>query len=864
MHLFRQARRFHAHPFLITAMLLFFSACTVVKKAPGKKPYVGKSSFEVKGGKFTKVEKAALMQRLANQLDDSAKFVQKDFFLIRHNIEKPPAYDSASAGQSARNMKGSMFHIGYYNADVTYVADTAKSLHTRTRLFGIPVAIKKIGPRVDIHYSVEVGKQTIVDTISYRLRKPDLQALAIRDIEQSVIKKDDPITKAGVLSEISRLVDTFRNNGYYKFTAAELKMRGDTTIAALTTTSDDPFEQLRLLAEAQLKKDSPKIKLALVLNTPTDTTKLNQYRINDIYVLEDYRPGDDFNDKINIIERRTGDTSRMTPGQLKRRKRNTRRNSRSGMSRSTADFILRYRKSYIRTSFLARNITLRKDSLFRQDEYYRTLSNLAKAGIWQSVNIQTIDLKDSSKVNLIMELMPVKKFGFEAALEASYSATSNTNNALGGNLFGLSLNLSLANRNIGREAIRMTHSVRAGIELNNNARAKGTQLINSNELSYANSVVIPRLITPVRVWNRKRLKVAESFINTSLSYNNRLNLFSLQSVNINHGYTWASFYKNPRSEASSADFTPRRWQVRILNAEFSYLFNRTDSFKTILDENPFLRYSYNTSFVLGTAASYASIFNNPNHVPGVTKERSFKVSVEESGLTWGALPILNKYKNKFIKTDVEYKYTVNYPKTTLALRLHAGVGVPMFGDSALPFFKQYFAGGSNSMRGWPVRGIGLGSQKLATYQSGQFNDRTGDMLLEGNIEYRYDIARIIPNSLTLRGALFIDAGNIWNLRDRAPAGMLDSAQFKFSNLYKQLGVSAGTGFRLDFNYFVLRIDLGFRFKRPELSYINDGWKLPSLGFDDFFKKLFTKGPDEEYRKWRYENFNLTIGIGVPF
>lgn len=832
-------------------LLSLFSSCTIVKKAPKDRPYVGKSSFEVKGGNFTKIEKAAIIQRLNNQLDDSATTTTKDVLFFRHVIQRPPAYDSAYSGISSRNMKASLFHIGYYNPTVTYRADTGKSLRTRVRFLGIPVGIKKIGRKTDVLYTVDVGKRTMIDTVSYRLRKGDLQELAVRNSDNSPLRQDDPITKTAVLSEMSRLVDTFRNNGYYKFTAAELKVRGDTTIAALTASSDDPFEQLRLLAEAQLLKDSPKIKLAVVLNMPDDTTKLNQYRVNDIYVLQDYQPGDDINDKINITERRTGDTSKMTASQLKRRLKNIRRNPRSTVQRGGSDFILRYHKPYIRTSFLSRNITLRKDSIFRQDEYYKTLTNLSRAGVWQSVNIQTVEVGDSNKVNLIMELVPVKKFGFEAALEASYSATSNTNSALGGNLFGVSMNFSLVNRNIGREAIKMTHSVRAGVELNNNARSKGTQLINSNELSYTNSVIFPKLLTPIRRFNRMRLQAAESFINTSFSYNNRLNLFSLQSVNISHGYTW-----NNKKQ--------RKWQFRPFNAEFSYLFNRTDSFNKILDDNPFLRYSYNTSFVVGMGASYSSIYNNPIHIFSISKQRAFKANIEESGLTWGALPVLNKYKNRYIKMDAEYKYTVNYAKTTLAFRLYAGVGIPLFGDSALPFFKQYFGGGSNSMRGWPVRGIGRGGQKLAGYRSGQFNDRTGDMQLEGNVEYRYDIARIIPNSLTLRGALFIDAGNIWNLRNTVPGSGLDSAQFKFSNLYRQLGVSAGTGFRLDFNYFVLRFDFGFRFKRPELSYINNGWKLPPLGFDDFFKKMFASGPDYIYRKWRYENFNLTIGIGVPF
>ncbi len=121
------------------------------------------------------------------------------------------------------------------------------------------------------------------------------------------------------------------------------------------------------------------------------------------------------------------------------------------------------------------------------------------------------------------------------------------------------------------------------------------------------------------------------------------------------------------------------------------------------------------------------------------------------------------------------------------------------------------------MRGWPVRGIGVGAQKLSPYGSNAFNDRTGDIQLEGNAEYRYNIAPLFSNAVFLKGALFVDAGNIWNVKSSKIDGEIDSAQFKFKNIIKQLGVSAGTGFRLDFNYFLIRFDLGLRFKRPEIT-----------------------------------------------
>lgn len=809
----------------ILICIVFFSSCfpPIVRKAQKSKPYLYKNSIEVKGGKFTSVEKRAVKQRLSGQLDDSSTIKTKDKYIFLHYIIRPPAYDSSYSGQSARNMKASMFHIGYYNANVTYHADTS-------------------GRKVHVTYTVEAGEPTLIDTVRYVLRTPGLQQIAIGSKPQSLLKENTTITKANVLAEINRLVDSFRNNGYYKFTAAELRVRGDTTIEALTSVSDDPIEQLRLLAEAQQKKDSPQIRLAIVLNPPTDSSKLNKFYINKIYILTDYRLGDNFYDTVSITQRKG------------------------------RNFITRYHERRVRTGFLARTVTLRPNTLFRQIDYYETLTNFSKVGVWQSVNMQLIERPgDSSKIDVIIELIPNKKLGFQASLEASYSASTNSSNIVSGNLFGISGNLSLLNRNLGKEGIRMTHNIRAGIELNNNSRGSKSQLINSNELGYTNTISMPRVIYPSfrNLFNqttnnaRPRKQISgETFINTDVSYNNRLNLFNLQSLNLNFGYTLVN--KKPSKKP--------RWNVTVrpLFLGFSKLFNETDSFKTILRENPFLQYSYNTAFVIGSGVSISKVYHNPVHPKSEFKERSIRSSFEESGLGWGSIPVLNKYKRRYIKIDVvEYKYTINYKKTALAFRTFLGVGVPLLGtdtNKTLPFFKQYFGGGSNSMRGWPVRGIGPGGKALPAFNSNKtiFNDRTGDMQLEGNIEYRYDIARIIPNTLTLRGALFVDAGNIWNLRNTKLDGSIDSAQFQFKNVYKQLGVSAGTGFRLDFNYLILRFDLGFRFKRPELYYINDGWKAPSIGFDDLFKKLFTRGSESQYRKWRYENFNFTIGIGYSF
>ena len=818
---------------VVFLLVLMLSSCIIPRKYQKGRPFVTRNRIEVTGGKFTKDERTALKQRLGAQLDDSSMVREVTKFFFFHYFTHPAAYDSASAGQSARNMQASMLHLGYYKAKAIFKADTLFSSRP---------------PHVEVTYSVETEKPTLIDTVSYFMQKQDIQQLTLQNLDKSLLIRGTPVTKSAIQAEVSRLVDLYRNNGYYKISSQELRVRGDTTTAALTTITDDIFERLRLLAEAQKAKDSPTIKLAVVLLSPTDSSKTRKYYINNIYVLPDYQPGDVLNDPKLLtlrVKRKNCDTCEPA-------------------------FTLEYHKKLFRTGFLARNLLMKRGDIYRQDDYYKTLTSFTKAGVWQSVNIQVVEIRSQpDKIDLIVQLIPAKRYGFEAALEASYSANSNTNNATvanAGNLLGISGNLSILNRNVNKEAIKMTNALRAGVELNLKADSNNVRnLINSNELSFSNSIIIPRFTWPFNRVDRKQFLASETFINTNLSYIKRIKLFDLQSVNFAIGFDWVKSAKRPERPN-------RQWVWKPVNFEFNNLFNRTALFDSTLKANPFLRYSFNSALVAGFglgSLGYSTTYVNPkksNHL------HTIKLNLEESGLVLGRVGLLKNYLRQFIKTSVEYTFSVSKPKSAIVTRFFAGVGIPFKKDTTLPFFKQYFGGGSNSMRGWPVRGIGRGSQPLSPFGSNSFNDRTGDIQLEGNFEYRYDIAQLIPNSLVLKGALFLDAGNVWNLRNSKPGGGPDSAQFMFKNLYKELGIDVGTGFRLDFNYFILRFDLGFRVKRPDIS-TDYGWQLPDINFNNLFKRGEvvpdpanpgkTKN-DDRYRKWRYENFNFTIGISYPF
>ncbi|MEO7961433.1 MAG: BamA/TamA family outer membrane protein, partial [Ginsengibacter sp.] len=354
-------------------------------------------------------------------------------------------------------------------------------------------------------------------------------------------------------------------------------------------------------------------------------------------------------------------------------------------------------------------------------------------------------------------------------------------------------------------------------------------------------------------FNKKELITRQSFINTNFSLINRIDFFNQQIFNLTYGFTFTNNEKH-------------LWSLRLFNFDYHRLYNRSDSFNTTLQKYPFLRYSFNTALVMGTGLSYKSASAKPDN-PKVI--RTLNLNLEESGLIYGLLKtgaknplngnFFDKYLKEFIKTDIEYTYTINHPKSAIVFRAFAGVGIPVSKtDTTLPFFKQYFGGGPNSMRGWPVRSIGVGGQPLSPFANNAlFNDRTGDIQLEGNTEYRFNVAPLFSNAILFKMALFADVGNIWNFKNTKPDGSSDTTQFKFETLYKQLGVSSGVGFRFDFSYFLIRFDVGFRFKRPD-NPENNGWQIPAITLGHLF------GTGIENRQWRYENFNATIGIDYPF
>jgi outer membrane protein assembly factor BamA len=200
--------------------------------------------------------------------------------------------------------------------------------------------------------------------------------------------------------------------------------------------------------------------------------------------------------------------------------------------------------------------------------------------------------------------------------------------------------------------------------------------------------------------------------------------------------------------------------------------------------------------------------------------------------------------------DVRNYWTFD-PRNKLASRIILGAGYAYKDSTTLPYVKQFSIGGSNSIRAFPARSLGPGTynvrDEFASDTVTQFIDQRGDIKLEANLEYRFDITKIF------KGAIFLDGGNIWLLKQVDPldSGYREGGSFNRKTFLKELAIGTGFGLRLDFSFFVLRLDTAFPLRKPWLvKEGEDPWVIDDINFGS--------------STWRKENLIFNIAIGYPF
>lgn len=469
-----------------------------------------------------------------------------------------------------------------------------------------------------------------------------------------------------------------------------------------------------------------------------------------------------------------------------------------------------------------------------------TLSRLINVGTFKFVRnrFDSVDGADSSflDVHYYLTPYPVK------ALQATLAGTSKSNNYTGANLV-----LSWRNRNLLRRAELLQFNLNTGIEFQVGA---GSQTPISYRYGADITLTLPRLLSPFKINYDQRSILPKTNITLGYSLIVRSEFYNLSSSQLSLGY---AFKTNPQTEISIQPLTITYVRTsnygRLLDSlVFSSNQELSNQAQRIFDAN---------QLILGTVISYnhtSPLRSNSPYTSQFTANLDFAGNL--AGLlfnkrdVFGSKEIFGVNFAQYVRLDVDSRHYYRVtPNLTWASRLYGGFGLP-YGNAStgaegskpmLPLVKQFFVGGSNSIRAFRPRAIGPGSYSRGNGLTAlYFQDGGGDIKLEGNTELRQKFGKY------LQGALFVDVGNVWTYADTISYG----AGSKFSSQFaKQLAVGTGVGLRIDLSYFVVRFDLAFPLRKP---YLPDGQRW-------VFKEIAFGSPE-----WRRDNLVLNIAIGYPF
>jgi outer membrane protein insertion porin family len=780
--------------FPISALLLIAVAvaglfsCTVPRKYQYHRPFVFAVNVKV-ASPLPPDEKKDLAAKLTNQLDDSLRPQVVTIGGVYNRVMNPPVFDTANVRRSIDFMVALLNATGYYNPTIK---DT---IHRDTVRFNRHP--EKNEYRVTVNFTVNPGKQLKLDSFGFALSTPALQQLALASAKASLLKKGKPYSKQLMSDELDRLVTLFRNNGYYRFSKEDMVVVLDTVVSALIDPNLDPFQQEALLAELKKKREHPTIDVVVAQRPVRDSSRIMQYHIGHVTVYPD----------LPIVLEDTVTVSNIDTSTAK-------------------GFTLITRSNKFKPSKIIQNIYVRPDSLYRLQKSLRTVNRFNQMGAWQQETMIFDPAENGDSIlDATLKLYPAKKM----VLNADYEVARNTNDIVTAtNLFGINLNFGLRNRNAFHESVTSASTLRGGVEL-------GSDFIQTTQVSAAHTLSFPEVL-PKFVYNfalntfahhrKEALDSVRSVFNINASYVDRRQFFTTRSINGSWGYEWTSGNHS--------------WLVRPINIEYTELV-KTDSFNNYLAEFPSLQLAFRSGLVLSSQVVYKSVHKYGQQTDFLT------LSGETSGALAGLIQQFNEGSLwRFIKGEVDYRHHIDYRRTQLAFHAYAGAGWAYGrgngGEETLPFYKAFFAGGPNSMRGWQVRRLGLGSSNFYDTGANGLLDRFGDIQLEGNVEYRFPLGTIL--GVKLLSAVYVDAGNIWDRHVLIDSPQITAqadkgSDFKFNRFYNEIAVDGGTGLRLDFDLFLIRFDYAYKLKQPETGY-------------DWFQDL----------KLFHGQFQL--GIGYPF
>ena len=480
----------------------------------------------------------------------------------------------------------------------------------------------------------------------------------------------------------------------------------------------------------------------------------------------------------------------------------TRDQEKDTVSLDSLDFI--QAKEFFKPKRLSPYILLKPGQRYNPILSKYTSRRLSSIGTYKFVNIHykendtVVDENGFRHLDAIIELSPLQKRSLRAELQGVTKSN---------NFAGPGLGLTYTNRNWfkGGEQLNIRGSVAYEKQFSSGEQSG----LSSLQLGLETSVRFPRLLFPIVDVNKRfKYSIPQTEVKLGIDYLNRSQLYSLNSYQTSFGYIWkANRYVTH--------------QLNPININYVRLGNVTEEFNDILNQNQFLRRSFEQQFIAGLTYGFtynelvdnyrtgALYFNFNFDIAGNTLSLFDQSATDEDGNAVNEFLGLQYAQYAKGDIDIRYHYKLNDDGQVLIARLFGGLGYSYGNSESLPFVKQYFAGGPYSVRAFRIRGLGPGSYQPTDESSyNAYFDRAGDIRLEANLEYRFPLFNYV------NGAIFTDAGNVWLLRenDALPGGKFSSS---FTN---ELGIGSGVGVRVDIQGFVIRFDLASPLKRPAKSF----------------------------------------------
>lgn len=607
--------------------------------------------------------------------------------------------------------------------------------------------------KIDIIYKIEAGKPYYIRNIVY-----DFEDLTINDIFQknannSFLRKGMKCDVNVLEKERQRISSMLQDNGYYKFNKDFI------TFIADTTSNDGKIDlTMKLLPYIRQKEDIPQ--------------RHKQYKVSDVHFI--------LNNKIDNISK----TDLVTFDSLKY----------NGNTIYYKDHL------FLRPNVILNFNRLKSHDYFSETEVKNTYASLGRLRALKYSNIKFTEKNDSlGLLDAYIQMVNARNKSVSFEIEGTNSA---------GDL-GAAASVGFYHKNVFKGSELFTIKLRGAYEAITGLQG-GFASDNYNEYGIESSLKFPDFKFPFLSKDFRKKIYATSEV--GVKYNSQIRPeFSRTSASASWSYKWIKNFNNHKYD--------------LIDINYVYMPSKSDYFKNYLENmtgsNSLLKYSYEDQLIVRTGYSFnynsagQSLIRKPS-----TSSYSVRFAIEEAGnLLYCASKLANsKPKSdqgfvianipfaQYVKSDIDFTRNVFIDKrNSIVFHVATGVAVAYGNSKMLPFEKRYFAGGANGVRGWSVRSLGPGAFQGGENGSLDFINYTGDIKLDLNLEYRTFLF------WKFNGAAFVDAGNIWNIRENKDQ---KGGMFKFNSFYKQLAFAYGLGLRLDLDFLILRFDGGMKAINP--------------------------------------------------